>query len=102
MEFLLNKRELLDLGEDLRGVSIVCREGRCWLTQAGDSRDHILSAGDSFTVRSSGQLIITATESCRLMLREPERKSRKSRPIKALYGVFKVCDASNGCGAGSV
>jgi len=29
MELLLNKQELLDLGENLRGVSIVCREGRC-------------------------------------------------------------------------
>jgi hypothetical protein len=68
MELLLGKQELLDLGEDLQGVSIICRQGRCWITQAGDSRDHILGVGSRFTVNTSGQLIITATESCRLML----------------------------------
>ncbi len=91
MELLLNKREILDLGEDLRGVNVVCREGRCWLTQTGDSRDHILSVGDRFTVRSSGQLIITATEPCRLMLSEPGVQSRKLWPIMVLYGLLRSC-----------
>ncbi len=68
MELLLGKQEMLDLGEDLQGVSIICRQGRCWITQTGDSRDHILGVGSRFTVNTSGQLIITATESCRLML----------------------------------
>ena len=68
MELLLEKQELLDLGENLHGVRIVCREGRCWITQTGDSRDHLLGTGGSFNVYSKGHLIITATETCRLML----------------------------------
>ncbi len=94
MELLLNKRELLNLGENLRGVSIACREGRCWITQAGDSRDHILSAGHSFRVLTSGKLIITATEPCRLMLSESGSQGLK-QPAKALYGWFKGCAADS-------
>jgi len=37
MELLMNGCELLDLGKGLRGMRIECREGRCWLTHAGDS-----------------------------------------------------------------
>ena len=95
MELLMNKRELLDLGENLRGVSIVCREGRCWLTQAGDSRDHILTAGGSFTVRSSGKLIVTAAEGCRLMLTSPEPKSPTSQSMKNIYALLKSCTAGS-------
>ena len=84
MELLLNKMELLDLGENLLGVSIVCREGQCWITQTGDSRDHILGVGDRFMVRSGGQLVITAMEPCRIMLSEPGVQSRQLRPIKVL------------------
>ena len=95
MELLLNEHELLNLGENLHGLRIVCREGRLWLTQAGDSRDHILRAGDSFTVSASGQLIITATESCRLMLVEPVVQHRQSHPVKILYGLLKGCTAGS-------
>ena len=68
MELLLQKYEMLDLGEQLRGMSILCRQGCCWLTQARDSRDHILRSGEHFSVKQSGRLILTATEECRLML----------------------------------
>ena len=68
MELLLKKQELLDLGNDLRGVTIHCRSGCCWLTQADDSRDHILQAGASFRVRGRGQLLVTASNACRLEL----------------------------------
>jgi hypothetical protein len=88
MELLLNKQELLNLGGKMNGIRIVCREGRCWITQSGDSRDHILGAGDRFMVKASGQLIITATEPCRLMLVDCFQ-NQGSRPLKALYGRLK-------------
>jgi hypothetical protein len=68
MEILLNRNELLDLGSRLRGCSIICLAGICWLTQAGDNRDHVLYAGERFNARMDGRLIVTATESCRLQL----------------------------------
>ena len=42
----MNDCELLDLGKGLRGMRVECREGLCWLAHVGDSRDHILGAGE--------------------------------------------------------
>ncbi|MCK4508252.1 MAG: DUF2917 domain-containing protein [Desulfuromonadales bacterium] len=90
MELLLGKQEMLDLGEDIQGINITCRQGRCWITQTGDSRDHILGVDGRFTVNTSGQLIITATEPCRLRLNGPGITNQGSHPFKALNGLLKV------------
>ena len=62
MEMLLNKRELLDLGKELQGVKIVCREGCLWAAVAGESPDHIIKHGNSFIIKSKGRVLITAME----------------------------------------
>ena len=84
MDLLLNRQELLDLGEGLQGVRIICRTGRCWLTQAGDNRDHILGPGDGFLVRTRGRLILTAAQPCRLMLTAPKQHNRDKVFFKIL------------------
>jgi hypothetical protein len=71
MELLLDNLELIDLGKNLDGASIICTEGRCWITQTGDSRDHILTSGQRFTVRSGGRLIVNAAGPCRLKVSAP-------------------------------
>ena len=68
MELVMNKQELIDLGKQMKGLRIVCRDGKCWITQAGDFRDRILRTGESFLVETAGQLIITAMEPSRLAL----------------------------------
>ncbi len=68
MELLLENQEILDLGENLHSLSIACQVGCCWITQAGDSRDHILHSGDRFTVRGRGRILISALEPSRLQL----------------------------------
>ena len=83
MEILLQQHELLDLGKHLTGGTVICQSGCCWLTLAGDDRDHILRAGDCFRIAQRGQLVITATEHSRLMLvAEPE--TLKSTPWQPL------------------
>ena len=91
MEMLLNKQELLDLGQNLHGVKIVCREGRCWITQTEDDRDHILRSGESFDIRTNGRLIVTATETCRIMLTGNKAEGRVSQSYRALMGSLKSC-----------
>lgn len=91
MVLMLENRELLDLGEKLRGMQIDCLDGRCWLTQAGDSRDHLLGAGDSFTVRTDGRLIITATKACRLKLCSQRHGAKRSGFLHALTRELKNC-----------
>ena len=89
MELLLTNSELLDLGKNLRGVCIACLDGRCWLTQSGDNRDHILGRGDCFTVRSNGRLIITAAKSCRLMLEQAVNLDRDTNLCRTINGVLR-------------
>lgn len=89
MEILLSKQELLDLGQNVHGVKIVCREGRCWITQTGDDRDHILRNGENFEVRINGHLIITATETCRIMLTGSRAGGRVNQPYRALISSLK-------------
>lgn len=73
MQLLLNKNELLDLGTDLRLVSIHCQEGYCWLTQTGDNQDHILHAGQSHTFTQRGKVLVTAMMESRLeLIAEPK------------------------------
>jgi hypothetical protein len=91
MEMLLKERELLDLGETLQGVKIVCQQGQCWITQSGDSRDHILSSGGSFTIRAKGQVIVTAAESCRIMLVESNKKANLQTHFREAYNKFIHC-----------
>jgi hypothetical protein len=89
MEMLLEQQELLDLGETLQGVKIVCQEGQCWITQLGDSRDHIMRSGDSFTIRGKGRVIMTATESCRIMLVETNKACNLRTPYRAVYNLLR-------------
>lgn len=95
MEMLLNKQELLDLGKELQGVKIVCREGCCWITLPGDNRDHIVKHGNSFIVRSKGHVIITAMESCRLMLTDSQSAGRLDQPFTAIYRLLRNCMANS-------
>jgi len=85
MELLLNKQELLNLGANLRGIKIVCLEGRCWLTQAGDSRDHILRAGGTFAITANGHLMVTAMDTCRLRLNAEQKSIARRMPLKPLF-----------------
>ena len=88
MEMILEQRELLDLGETLQGVKIVCQHGQCWITQSGDSRDHILRRGGNFTIRAKGQVIITAAESCRIMLVETNKAANLQAHYRDAYNKF--------------
>ncbi len=97
MELLLNRQELLDLGGKRQGLNITCREGRCWVTQSGDSRDHILGVGDRFTATTNGQLVITATEPCRLMLHELEGKKQSSWFARFFAGTNWIDRSGHGC-----
>lgn len=91
MVLILENSELLDLGEKLRGVRIDCLDGRCWLTQAGDSRDHLLGKGDSFIVRTGGRLIISATKACRLKLLPEQHHAGRPLFLHALTRGLKNC-----------
>ena len=68
MELLLEKNELLDLGEKQQEQVLICQAGHCWLTEQGNLHDQLLSAGMRYSIRSRGRIIITATSTCRLQI----------------------------------
>lgn len=84
MELLLNSGELLNLGEHLQGLTIICQSGTCWLTQAGDPRDYILRNGRQLEIRTKGQVVACAMGSCRLQLVAQEATVRPLVPTAAL------------------
>lgn len=67
------------LCENARDLHIVCRQGRLWLTQYGDSRDIVLESGDSFIADSGSVLIISALLASQVSLSR-QRPAPSSRP----------------------
>lgn len=79
MELLLGQEELLDFGKRMHGTRISCREGRCWITQEGDSRDYILNEGSSLSVTTTGRLVVTAMGPCRILLNHSAPQGQRER-----------------------
>ena len=66
MEILLPENETMSIEPVPENLRIVCRSGRIWLTQTGDSRDVLLRAGESFTVTRRGQIVLWALAETRI------------------------------------
>lgn len=50
--------ELLTLDVEERRASVVCTAGTLWLTQPGDLNDHVLEAGQTFTINKPGTVLV--------------------------------------------
>lgn len=57
-EIYLDGMELLKFEFGQPGTCVMCITGILWLTQQGDPRDHILNAGQSFTLDQSGMVLV--------------------------------------------
>jgi len=57
--------------EDGRGIRICPEDGRLWVTQEGDSRDHILAAGQSMVLERGRLTLVQALEASRFELQTP-------------------------------
>jgi hypothetical protein len=42
--------------------TVRCLTGKIWITQEGDSRDHVLSTGQSFTSTRAGKIVVQAMD----------------------------------------
>ncbi len=68
-------RDILDLQRydilrlrDAAGVAVECRRGLLWVTQEGDNRDVIVSAGQNVRLSQDGVTLVEALESATLTL----------------------------------
>ena len=54
--------------EPRRNRVVHCLAGQLWITQAGDDRDIVLSAGETFAPHPKGRVVIQALAESRLQL----------------------------------
>ncbi len=59
--FELGRYEALPL-TDARGARVRSLRGTLWITQEGDSADHLVGAGEDFTVNRDGVTLVTVVE----------------------------------------
>jgi hypothetical protein len=81
-----------------RGHSVVCQRGSVWLTQQGDSRDIVLTAGEAFTLDRAGVALLQALGPGAISIGQaqaPTHTSRLSAWLKsALPGARSVHSAA--------
>jgi hypothetical protein len=46
--------------DDAAGTRILARSGTVWVTEEGDSKDHIVDAGDTLIVARPGRTVVQA------------------------------------------
>src|SRR3954470_2418439 len=71
----IQAREALAL-RNARGSTITCVSGTLWVTIEGDSRDVVLTAGDTFVVNRRGLTLLAAHESSVADVCAPNRARR--------------------------
>ena len=93
MEIRLPKNETVRIEGDPRGVAVCCHEGVVWLTQAGDSRDYFLTAGEMVCFRYNGTAVLEGHEEARVSIDWAET-SRVPRQVPAGAGIRLVFQGS--------
>jgi hypothetical protein len=68
-EFDLPARALWSL-DPRPDIAVHCLSGQLWITQAGDGRDIILLAGESFTPAAKGRVVVQALSDARVVVRD--------------------------------
>ena len=58
----LCRDELTRLDGDVAGSVVSCSKGVLWLTQAGTPGDHLIRAGEAFSIDRPGLVLISALE----------------------------------------
>ena len=50
------------------GQTVNCVRGSLWITQDGDLKDVVISAGDSYTLERPGRMLVSGLEASSVML----------------------------------
>ncbi len=69
--FELASRELVSIA-NARGHTLACDQGELWITVAGAAGDIILKSGETWTVASNAEVVISALQASRLSVRHSQ------------------------------
>ena len=72
---LFPKGATINLEGRLRGLTIACESGIAWVTQLGDSRDHVLGPCRAFTAYVDEQVVVQVLKDARITFRLNGRKA---------------------------
>ncbi len=72
VEMILTDGDLLKLEGDHRLTTILCVEGRLWITQPGDASDYILQKGMQFIINRPGAVLIQGQPEGRFEMVPPQ------------------------------
>ena len=79
-EVQMPANSLLRVEGDSRGIKILCRSGSRWITQEGDSRDHLLEKMGDFAINRDGLVVVQALTDTEIVVSpEIERDSVKKQ-----------------------
>jgi hypothetical protein len=67
LKMAAHEMHVIDAGRRRRDV-IRCLQGRLWVTQEGDWRDHLLRAGEVFLAAKAGRILISALDDARVQV----------------------------------
>lgn len=84
MVFMMQKKEVAGLGKLPKGLVIQCLNGNLWVTCEGDNNDHILHAGNEYTVADDGRIVVMAQSDARMSLKWPEGKCLGNQLVPVL------------------
>jgi hypothetical protein len=66
---------------DGQAARIRCNEGTLWITEEGESKDTILAAGESYTIRHPGLALLTSFGVSRITIEGPAKKVQAGRIV---------------------
>lgn len=58
VELSFTRNDLLKVDGDARGLQIVCKRGKFWITQANDEEDHTLQTNELFAITGPKSVLI--------------------------------------------
>ena len=71
------------------GVRIASQRGTVWITQDGDRRDIVLSAGESVVLERTTSTIVQAIEPALITMADPVKASRRA-PAAGLFAQLRL------------
>ena len=81
----LERKNILNQKNTKAGTEISCLDGKIWITQSGDDRDRILTAGDKFRSMIPGRIIAQALDNTRIKVDVLKKAELSKKGIQLAY-----------------